>query len=281
MVTPLTTKLLRDLWRLRAQGIAIALVIAAGVGMVVMSFGMIRSLEATRASYYDAYRFAELFAPVRRAPNSVIADVRLLPGVAFAEGRVTSAAILDVAGISEPVSARLHSLPTSGGLNKLVLRSGRMPDPGDPSEAVVNEAFAKAARIGLGDELTALIYGKQVPLRIVGTVLSPEYVYAVAPGQIFPDNRRYGIVWMDRETLAGSLDLRDSFNEAVVSLAPGAVRGGGHKETRPVARSLWGHRRVRPRLADIRPGSFPTKSTSSKRWLVFSRRSSSPVALFC
>ena len=62
----LTMKLLRDLWRLRAQAFAIALVIAAGVGMVVMSFGMIRSLEATRAAYYDLYRFADIFAPVKR-----------------------------------------------------------------------------------------------------------------------------------------------------------------------------------------------------------------------
>lgn len=221
-LSPLTVKLLRDLWRLRAQSAAIALVIAAGVGMVVMSFGMIRSLEATRTAYYDEYRFADVFAPVRRAHNSVIAQVREIPGVGYAESRISSAAILDVPGIAEPVSARLHSLPVEGGLNALVLRSGRFPAPGSASEAVVNEAFAEAARLEPGDRFTALIYGKQVPLRLAGTVLSPEYVYAVAPGQIFPDNRRYGIVWLYREPLAGALDLRESFNEAVVRLAPGA-----------------------------------------------------------
>ena len=40
-------KLLRDVWRLRSQSLAISLVVAAGVGMVIMSFGLIRSLEAT------------------------------------------------------------------------------------------------------------------------------------------------------------------------------------------------------------------------------------------
>ena len=220
ILKPLTIKLWRDLWRLRAQSIAIALVIAAGVGMVIMSFGMIRSLEATRAAYYERYRFADLFAPVRRAPDSVIAGVRAIPGVAFAEGRVSTSAILDVPNIAEPVSARVHSLPV--GLNLLVLRSGRIPDGGSPDEAVVNEAFAKAARLELGERFTALLYGKRVGLRLVGTVLSPEYVYAVAPGQIFPDNRRYGIVWMNREPLAGALDLRNSFNEALIRLAPHA-----------------------------------------------------------
>jgi putative ABC transport system permease protein len=219
---PLTVKLWRDLWRLRAQSVAIALVIAAGVGMVIMSFGMIRSLEATRAAYYDRYRFADLFAPVRRAPDVAIREVRGIAGVAFAEGRVSTSAILDVPGVAEPVSARVHSLPAENGLNLLVLRSGRMPDPRNPDEAVVNEAFAKAARLEPGERFTALIYGKRLRLRLVGTVLSPEYVYAVAPGQIFPDNRRYGIVWMNRETLAGTLDLRNSFNEALIRLAPRA-----------------------------------------------------------
>ena len=219
---PLTIKLLRDLWRLRTQAVAIALVIAAGVAMVIMSFGMIRSLEATRAAYYERYRFADVFAPVRRAPTSVISQVRGIPCVAFAEGRVSTRGILDVPGIIEPISARIHSLPTADGLNLLVLRSGRFPDVGRVDEAVVNEAFAKAARLDIGESFEATVYGKRVRLRLVGTVLSPEYVYAVAPGQIFPDNRRYAVIWMNREPLAAALDLTNSFNEVLVRLAPRA-----------------------------------------------------------
>ena len=217
-------KLLRDLWRLRAQAAAIALVIAAGVGMVVMSFGMIRSLDATRSAYYDLYRFADLWAPVRRAPESAIDRIRDVPGVAQAESRIITGAVLDVAGIAEPVTARIQSLPPGGqpALNRLVLRSGRFPDPRRADEVVANEAFATAARLAPGDRFGALIYGKQVRLRLVGTVLSPEHVYAVAPGQIFPDNRRYGVLWMGREPLAASLDLTQAFNEALVRLAPGA-----------------------------------------------------------
>ncbi len=221
-LSPLTIKLLRDLWRLRAQSIAIALVIAAGVGMVVMSFGMIRSLEATRASYYEHYRFAELFAPVRRAPVTIMAQVRRLPGIAAADDRISAAAILDVQGIVEPVTARVHSLPSADGLNQLVLRSGRFPRAGETSEVAISEAFAAAARLQPGDRFSALLYGKRVELIVAGTVLSPEYVYAVAPGQIFPDNRRFGILWMGREPLAAALNMRDGFNEVVATLGPGA-----------------------------------------------------------
>ena len=218
---PLTVKLLRDLWRLRAQAVAIALVMAAGVGMVVMSYGMIRSLEATREAYYARYALADLWAPLRRASDSLTRELRQVPGVAGVESRVSAHATLDIAGVAEPVSARIHSLPAD--LNRLVLRSGRLPREGRADEVVASELFVKAARLSLGDRLPALVHGKRIELRLVGTALSPEYVYSVAPGQIFPDNRRFGVLWMAREPLSAALDMRDGFNEALVRLAPGAL----------------------------------------------------------
>lgn len=220
----LHVKLLRDLWRLRAQAAAIALVIAAGVGMVVMSWGMIRSMDATRAAYYERYRFADIFAPVKRAPESFVGELARIPGVAVAESRISAAALLDVPGIAEPVTARVHSLPPGGvpRINALVLRSGRFPDPARPEEVVASEAFARAARLAPGDRLSALLYGNKVELELVGTVLSPEYVYTVAPGQVTPDNRRFGILWMGREPLAGALDLVDAFNDLLLRLDRGA-----------------------------------------------------------
>lgn len=219
-LAPLNAKLLRDLWRLRAQALAIALVMAAGVGMVVMSYGMMRSLEATREVYYARYGLADIWAPLRRAPDSLARDLRAVPGVAGVESRVSAHATLDIDGIVEPVSARIHSLPLD--LNRLVLRTGRLPRPDRPDEVVASELFVKAARLSLGDTIPALVHGKRIELRLVGTALSPEYVYAVAPGQVFPDNRRFGVLWMAREPLSAALDMRGGFNELLVRLAPGA-----------------------------------------------------------
>ena len=217
---PLTLKLLRDVWRMRGQALAIALVMAAGVGMVIMSFGMMRSLEATRDAYYERYALADIWAPLRRAPDSLEASSAATPGIALAESRLSAAATLDIPGIAEPVTARIHSLPVR--LNRLVLRQGRMPDPGRANEVVASEAFAKAARLRPGDVLAALIHGKRTELRIAGVAISPEYVYSVAPGQIFPDNRRFGVLWMAREPLGAALDMRDGFNEFTATLAPGS-----------------------------------------------------------
>lgn len=216
----LDIKMIRDLWRLRAQSLAIALIIAAGIGMAIMSMGMIRSLDETRLAYYDRYRFADVFAPVSRAPEDLVNQVRAIPGVAVAETRLTAPAALDLAGIEEPISARVHSVPMHGQprLNGLVLRSGRWIDPVRSNEVLVSEQFAKAARLRPGDILSTLIRGKRLALHIVGTVLSPEYVYSIAPGQIFPDNSRFGVLWMARDPLAAALDMNGAFNDLLVKL---------------------------------------------------------------
>jgi len=221
----LDRKLLRDLWRLRGPAFAIALVIAAGVGMVLMSFGMMRSLEATRDAYYDRYRLADIFAPAKRVPNSLLRDLADLPGIERAEGRIVMSALANVPGMSEPVNLRLHSLPVQGRphINDLVLREGRWPDSDRPTEVLANEAFLNATRMRLGDDITAILNGKRERFRIVGSVLSPEYVYAIPSGQIFPDNARFGILWLNDDVLAGAFDLTDAFNELVVRLEPGAV----------------------------------------------------------
>jgi putative ABC transport system permease protein len=41
--------------------------------------------------------------------------------------------------------------------------------------------------------------------------LSPEFIYAVGPGDIMPDDRRFGIIWMSEKVLASAYDLRKAF----------------------------------------------------------------------
>jgi putative ABC transport system permease protein len=216
----LDRKLLRDFWRLRAQGLAIALVIACGVATVVMSFGTMVSLDETRASYYERHRFAHVFAAVKRAPESLVARLRAIQGVRWVETRVVKDVTLDVAGMAEPAAGRLVSLPERGRplLNDVSLRRGRYLAPGSPGEVLVSEAFADAHGLRPGDRLGATINGRRRDLRIVGVVLSPEFIYSISPGVIIPDDRRFGVLWMGRQALAAAFDLEGAFNDVSLSL---------------------------------------------------------------
>lgn len=220
----LDLKLLRDIRRLWAQALAIALVMASGVATLVLGDGAYRSIYETRAAYYDRGGFADVFAQARRAPEGVAREVAALPGVAVAETRIVQGALLDLPGVPEPASAMLVSIPDGGQprLNRLTLRSGRMPDPAAAGEAVISEAFAKAHAFRGGDRFEVIMNGRKRSLRVVGVALSPEFVYAMGPGDIVPDDRRFGVVWMPRETLEAAYDLRGAFNNVTLKLWPGA-----------------------------------------------------------
>ena len=142
----LDIKLIRDLMRLWAQALAIALVIAGAVATLLMAVGSYRSLEETRTAYYERNRFADIFASVTRAPKSLIERIAEIPGVAAAEMRIAKLALIDIPDFREPATGHFVSLPEFGEpeLNRLYLRAGRLPDAGRADEIVINESFAKA-----------------------------------------------------------------------------------------------------------------------------------------
>lgn len=223
-MTSLDRKLLRQLWRMKVQLLAIALVIASGTALLIMSLTTIEALEETTTAYYERTRFADIFAHAKRVPEYRSRDITEIPGVRLLETRIDERAILNVAGYLEPVVAQVISLPDRGPqlLNALVLRSGRLVDPTRPDEVVVSEPFAEAHRLKPGDSFDAILRGRKRTLQIVGTALSPEFVYAIAPGGLMPDDERFGILWMGRDALAAAFDLKASFNSVALSLLPGA-----------------------------------------------------------
>ena len=216
----LDIKVWRDLGRLWAQAIAIALVVAGGVATLVLAAGSYRSLDETRIAYYERYGFADVFASVKRAPKTLLAQITQIPGVAAVDARIAEPALLDIPNFPEPATGQLISLPDDGQprLNRLYLRSGRMPAPESADEAVVNEAFANAHGFTLGSRFAAILNGRRQELVIAGLVLSPEFIYAVGPGDIMPDNRRYGVIWMSEKALASTYGLQDAFSSVSLQL---------------------------------------------------------------
>ena len=179
-----------------------------------------RSLDETRTAYYERYRFADVFAVVGRAPKALIDQVAEIPGVAAVEVRIAKLALLDIPNYLEPATAQVISLPDIGEpkLNRLYMRLGRTPEPGRTDEVVVNETFAKAHGFVLGSRFSAILNGRKRELVIVGTALSPEFIYTVGPGDIMPDDRRFGIIWMSEKALAGAYNLEGAFSSVSVKL---------------------------------------------------------------
>ena len=223
----LDRKLSRDLLRLWAQSLAIALVMACGVATLILSVGAYRSLEETRTAFYDRYRFGTVFATATRAPKQLKSRIDNISGIVSSELRIVKPVLIDVVGMAEPASGIAVSIPQyrEPAVNRLYLRSGRLPEPARANEVAVMETFAKAHGFRPGDRFDAIMNGRKQTLSIVGIVLSPEYIYALGPGDMVPDPGRYGVFYMSEKALSGLFDLDGAFNSVSVT----TLRDTNHK----------------------------------------------------
>ena len=220
----LDRKLIRDLARLWAQSLAVALVMACGVMTLILALGAARALDDTRAAFYDHTRFGDVFASATRAPESLKSQIAAIEGVSAVATRIVNPVIIDITGMAEPATGMLISIPDHGdpAVNRLYLRSGRLPEPGRDNEATVIEAFAEAHGFRPGDRFDVLINGRKRSLSISGIVLSPEYVYAIGPGDMVPDQKRFGVIHMHRSVLEGAYDMNGAFNDVSLTLSRNA-----------------------------------------------------------
>lgn len=227
MLTPLDLKLFRDVNRMKGQIIAVSLVMACGLAMMIMTRSLILTLEGTRDAYYQSYRMADVFGSLKRAPLSMKDRMAEIPGVAAIETRVVLDAVLDLPGLLEPCTAHIVSLPEDRDpiLNQIFLRRGRIPRVDARGEAVVSEAFALANKLELGDSVHAIINGRRDLITVTGIGLSPEFVFEARAGETLPDNKRFGVFWMNYRAVAVAYNMDGAFNDFVVDIAPGAEAG--------------------------------------------------------
>ena len=216
----LDRKLLRDAWHYRSQLGAIVAVVTCGVALFVALRSMNGHLRRSRDTFYEKYRFADLFVPLKRAPMEVASTARSIPGVADVASRIVMEATIDVPGLDEPAVGRLVSIPVprSPSLNEPHVLAGRWPMPDEQDAVLASAAFARANKLRPGDSVGAVLHGRWRWLRITGTAISPEYVYEIGGASIFPDNLRFGVLWMSHDALAGVFDLAGAFNDLSVTL---------------------------------------------------------------
>jgi len=223
-LSALDRKLLREARGMKGQIATIAIVLASGITCFIALRGTFSSLEEARDAYYDHYRFAHVFARVESAPESLARRIEQLPGVALVQTRVVEEVSLPLDDLERAAYGQLISLPSQGApaTNAIHLESGRLPAAGRDDEAVVLASFARAHDLHIGARLPVVINGAERRLRMVGTAGSPEFVYAIRPGALADDPRRYAVLWMDRAVVASAFRLTGAFNDVTLRLQAGA-----------------------------------------------------------
>lgn len=226
MVSTLQRKLWRDVLQMKGQAVTIGLVVCVGVAVLVATMTTYQTLAWAQNYFYQHYRFADVFASLKRAPLSLAAQIREIPGVVTVETRVAKEANLDIENMDEPAVGYFTSLPQhqQAELNRLDLVRGHWLDPKRDDEILVGDAFAKAHHLNPGGKITAIINGRRQQFTIAGIVLSPEHVFAIRSQTLLPDNRHYGVFWLSKNASEAAFGMVSAFNNVVLKLSPTANR---------------------------------------------------------
>jgi putative ABC transport system permease protein len=253
-VKALDRKLLRHLRLMWSQMLTIALGVASGIGGFLITLSAVDSLALARDHFYASGQFSDVFAAVKRAPDSLVPALRDLPGVADVQTTTELAVRVAIEGSNEPIIGQLIGVDARSPrrMNLLAIRGKPAGDgslsPGcassDGAQPVwISETFVLAHGLKPGDRLSALINGKYRALKMTGIALSPEYIFAAMGG--LPDQRGFGVFWLDKKALAAAYDMDGAFNRVAVKLAPGAnertvIDGLQHQLARYGGREAYG-----------------------------------------
>jgi putative ABC transport system permease protein len=197
---------------------ALVAIMVIGVGSFVGMTSLYSDLDAARGKFYAAYRMADFTVDFKRAPPWAIKALNEIENVQLVQGRVNITVRLDLPAESVPINGRAISLPSPRRpvLNDAFLKTGTWFSRPDAEEIIINQGFADAHGLRPGHRLTVLLPDKQHDLLIVGTAMSPEFVYILSPGGGFaPDPARFGILYMPEDFLRKAADMDGAWNQIV------------------------------------------------------------------
>ncbi|MGQ0613662.1 MAG: FtsX-like permease family protein [Planctomycetaceae bacterium] len=225
MSRTLDRKLRRDLRAMRGPATAIALILACGVAVFVCVLTARQGLRDSRDATFAAYRMADLYAPVRRAPRALTRSLERVEGVRRVEARLVEEVTVDLPGLAAPCSARVVSVDLGRDLamHALHLVEGAWFDGDGDRQVIVADRFAKHHGLARGDRLLVVLNNRKEALRVVGTAFSPEYVYMLrGGGELLPDPERFTVLWIATPFAESVFDAREACNEFTALLEPGA-----------------------------------------------------------
>jgi putative ABC transport system permease protein len=218
-------KLLRDLSELKIQGLTLSFLLISGVSLLVASWSAYNSLSRAQHDYYEGYGFADVFAELKSAPESILSRLASIQEIERIESRIIQTGLVKPNGQTEPAVGKFLSLPQDLrlGINRIHLREGRLPEFDSVlPEAIVHAAFAGAHQLKVGSRLKVQLLGKELELLISGVGISPETIYAISPASPLPDDKHFGIFWLQRPVFERLIGMGGAFNSVVAKLRPGA-----------------------------------------------------------
>ncbi|NLV16624.1 MAG: FtsX-like permease family protein [Syntrophomonadaceae bacterium] len=225
-MSTLTRKLFRTIVNTRGQFLALIVIVALGV-MIYVSMNIVYSnLAQAQQQFYEENRFADYTFLVVKAPESVVSRIEAVPGVIKATGRLQKDVTI-FKDNEERAVGRLtgYPLPVKDELNNIHLLSGRSFDDIASEEIgiIADPQYAEANAIKPGKKIEILADSRKVDITVIGTAISPEFVYPMKDSSsLFPEPELFGILMMPQKQVQQILGMPGQINQVLLDLAPDA-----------------------------------------------------------
>lgn len=211
----LRKKLYRDMRRAGMQFLSIILLCALGTFAFAALDGMARMTRTTYDTYFETNNLADFWVTLPAGVDRAALDkLEAIDGV----DQVIARSVTDLeTTLGEDVTVNVNVTAYDGemAINVPLLREGEALDPSDLRGCLIQERFARAQGLGVGDRITVKLGGQEHTFVIRGVAVSPEYVALSRGVSANPDE--YGFILINARALP-QLPL----TQAVVTLADGA-----------------------------------------------------------
>ncbi|HZZ73913.1 MAG TPA: ABC transporter permease, partial [Pirellulales bacterium] len=221
-MTVLDRKLLRELRASWGLLLATTSLIAVGVMCFIYMRTAHRNLRLAQAQYYVEGRLADFWIDLKKLPLSEIDLLKSIPGINEVRPRIQFFATVDLPRVREPMNGQVLSVPDHWQpmINDLVLRRGSYFTDSRRNEVIVNDAFAREHKLYPGQVVHLILNNQRQELFIVGTAISPEFVYLVGPGSLTPDPHHFGVFYLKQSFAEEVFDMEGAANQLVGTVSP-------------------------------------------------------------
>jgi putative ABC transport system permease protein len=233
MVSSLSKKLWADLIALKGQVISIALVVSTGIAVIIGALSCYDSLRWAQQYFYQHYQFANLFVSLKHAPNTLMTQMAKIPGIKQVQLEINKEVKIDIKNMKEPAIGLFISLSKNRqkSINRPHLRQGRWPSPSQNKELLISESFAKEHRLRPGDSISAILNGRHQQFIITGIAISPQFIYSIRAQDIIPDNKHFGVFWLNAKAMESAFNMVGAFNQLSIVLS-------NHANPKPIIAAL-------------------------------------------
>ncbi len=256
-ISNLNRKLLRDLAAAKAQFGAVVAIIAIGITVFVGVYESYQNLFISYQFTYDLLSMGDYWISVDRLPVRAARDINSIPGVT-AEGRIIRDISVDLEVESgQRAEVRIVSMPSArhAAVNRVEVEVGEYFSPGDRREILVERSFADHHGFVPGDWLTLERNGVQASFQIVGTAVSPEYIWiAKSPQEPFAMPETFGVLFMPQSRAEALFDMPGMVNDISFIIDEGVDEESVLASVRDILRQN-GIRRINTRNGVVEVGT--------------------------